>query len=155
MPPRKSSNPRNPINKSGSSSERREWVKSTLPPIFVALKLRKAIEKLLPVEHYKRLRLYFETYGCLSCRRKNKIYGANGFCKPCLGTIEKRLGKLDGKLQASVPVPQPNLADRFVRPHRTACELLADLIPRVKRRLGQTKADPKAQPRVYLGCSNS
>jgi hypothetical protein len=151
MPPKKSSSSRNPISNSRSLSERREWVKSTLPPMFVTLKLRKALEKLLPVEHYKRLRLYFETHGCLTCRRKNKIYGANGFCKPCLGTIEKRLRKLDRKLQISVPSAEPDLADRFVRPYRTACELLADLIPRVNRRLGQVKPEPKAKPRVYLG----
>jgi len=123
--------------------------------MFVTIKLRKAIEKLLPVEHHKRLRLYFDTYGCLGCRRKTMIYGANGFCKPCLGTIEKRLRKLDGKPQASVPARQPDLADQFVRPYRTACQLLSDLIPGVNRRLGQRKAEPKALPRVYLGCSNS
>jgi len=123
--------------------------------MFVTIKLRKAIEKLLPVEHHKRLRLYFDTYGCLGCRRKTMIYGANGFCKPCLGTIEKRLRKLDGKPPASVPARQPDLADQFVRPYRTACQLLSDLIPRVNRGLGQRKAEPKALPRVYLGCSNS
>lgn len=154
MPSKKSSSSRNPLSRSGFLLKSTERMKSTLPPMFVTIKLRKAIEKLLPVEHYKRLRLYFDTHGCLGCRRKTMIYGANGFCKPCLGTIEKRLRRLDGKLQASVPVRQPDLSDQFVRPHRTACELLADLIPRVKRKLGQTKAEPKAPPRVYLGCSN-
>ena len=151
MPSKKSSRPRNPLSRSGFLSASTERMKPWLSPMFVTIKLRKAIEKLLPVEHYKRLRLYFDTYGCLACRRKAMIYGANGFCKPCLGTIEKRLRILDGKLQASVPVRQPDLADQFVRPYRTACELLADLIPRVSPRLGQTKAEPKALPRVYLG----
>jgi hypothetical protein len=155
MPSKKSSSSRNPLSRSGFLSQSTERMKSTLPPMFVTIKLRKAIEKLLPVEHYRRLRLYFDTYGCLCCRRKTMIYGANGFCKPCLGTIEKRLRRLDGKLQASVPVRQPDFADRFVLPHRTARELLADLIPRVNRRLGQTKAEPKALPKVYLGCSDS
>lgn len=155
MPSKKSSSSRNPLSRSVFLSESTERMKSTLPPMFVTVKLRKAIEKLLPVEHHKRLRLYFDTYGCLGCRRKTMIYGANGFCKPCLGTIEKRLRKLDGKPQASVPARQPDLADQFVRPYRTACQLLSDLIPRVNRGLGQRKAEPKALPRVYLGCSNS
>jgi len=155
MPSEKSSSSRNPLSRSGFSSESTERMKSTLPPMFVTIKLRKAIERLLTVEHHKRLRLYFDTYGCLGCRRKTMIYGANGFCKPCLGTIEKRLRKLDGKPRASVPVREPDLADQFVRPYRTACQLLSDLIPRVNRRLGQRKAEPKALPRVYLGCSNS
>src|ERR1700739_4873981 len=147
MPSKKSSSSRNPVSRSGFISKSTEQMKSTLSPMFVTIRLRKAIEKLLPAEHYKRLRLYFDTYGCLSCRRKTMIYGANGFCKPCLGTIEKRLRRLDAKLQASVRVRQPDLADHFARPYRTACELLADLIPRVNRRLGQTKAEPKALPR--------
>lgn len=155
MSSKKSSSSRSLLSRSRFLSGSREGIKSTLPPMFVTIKLRKAIEKLLPVEHHKRLRLYFDTYGCLGCRRKTMIYGANGFCKPCLGTIEKRLRRLDAKLQASVPTRQPDLSDQFVRPHRAACELLADLIPRVNLRLGQTKAEPKALPRVYLGCSNS
>lgn len=155
MPSKKSSHSRNPLSRSGFLSESTKGIKSTLPSMFVTIKLRKAIEKLLPAEHYKRLRLYFDTYGCLGCRRKTMIYGANGFCKPCLGTIEKRLRRLDTKLKGSVPVRQPDLSDDFVRPHRAARELLADLIPGMNRRLGQTKAEPKAPPRVYIGCPNS
>ena len=155
MPPKKSSSSRNPLNRSGFLSGPTQRMKSTLPPIFLTVKLRKAIERLLPDEHYKRLRLHFDIYGCLRCRRKAMIYGANGFCKPCLRTIEIRLRKVDCKLLANAPVRQPELADQFIRPYRAACELLADLVPRVDRKLGQTKAEPKAQPRVYLGCSNS
>jgi len=151
MPSQKSAASRNPLTKSGNFSKNTGRTNSTLPPMFVTVKLRKTIEKLLPVEHHRRLREYFNTYGCLACRRKNKIHGAHGFCKPCLGTIEKRLRKLDRKLQASVPDPEPDLADRYVRPYRTASELLADLIPRLSPRLGQTRAEPKAQPKVYLG----
>jgi hypothetical protein len=155
MPPKKSLRAQHAINRNGFLHERREWVKSTLPAMFVNAKLRKAIERLLPVEHYKRLRSYFEVYGCLSCRKKNKLYGANGFCKPCLGTIEKRLRRLDRERKTRAPIPQPDLADRFVRPYRTACELLSDLVPRINPRLGQTKPEPKAQPRVYLGQQGS
>jgi hypothetical protein len=155
MPSKKPLSSRNQLSRDGLLSNSTERMKSTLSPMFVTIKLRKAIEKLLPVEHYRRLRLYFDTYGCLGCRRKTMIYGANGFCKPCLGTIEKRLRKLDLKLKASVPVRQPDFADQFVRPYRAACEMLSDLIPTVNRRLGQTKAEPKALPRVYLDCSTS
>jgi hypothetical protein len=38
----------------------------SVPPLFLTVKLRKTIERLLPVEHHQRLRRYFDIYGCLT-----------------------------------------------------------------------------------------
>ena len=68
----------------------------TVPPLFLTKKLRKTIERLLPMGHHERLRRYFDLYGCLHCSRIAVIYGANGFCRACISMIGKRIQKMLG-----------------------------------------------------------
>jgi hypothetical protein len=122
----------------------------SLPPFFLTSKVRKSIEKLLPTEHHQRLRLYFDTYGCLHCRLKNVIYGGNGFCFRCLSAIRKRLTKLDKELRARFSDPSPDMQEYYLRPYSTARHLLADLIPKLGKRSTQRKPELKAPTKVYM-----
>jgi hypothetical protein len=128
----------------------RVGARGSLPPVFLTLKVRKSIEKLLPTEHHQRLRLYFDTYGCLHCRHKDAIYGGNGFCYLCLHAIEKRLKKVDKKLRAMFSDPSADLEEEYLRPYNAARQLLADLIPKFGNRSTQKKHEPKAPTKVYM-----
>jgi hypothetical protein len=124
--------------------------KQCLPPLFVALKLRRSIERLLPEGHHRRLHLYFDTYGGLRCLRVSVLYGANGFCNNCLRTIEKRLRKIDKELQARVADPPPDPDKAYLRPYDSARQLLADLVPKMGKRSTLKKPGPKSPTNVYL-----
>src|SRR5258707_4779546 len=80
----------------------------SLPPFFLTCKVRKSIEKLLPTEHHQRLRLYFDTYGCLHCRLKNVIYGGHGVCCSCLCVINRAVGRLRKKMRDRYFDPTPD-----------------------------------------------
>ncbi len=124
--------------------------KKSLPPLFLTQKLRRSIERLLPVRHHQRLRLYFDTHGCLRCSHNNVIYGANGFCRRCLIAIEKRLRKVDRELRGRLSDPPPDLEEDYLRPYNSARELLADLVPKMGKRSTQRKPEPKSPPKVYM-----
>ena len=124
--------------------------KKSLPPLFLTMKLRRSIERLLPVGHHRRLRLYFDTYGCLRCLHNDVIYGGNGFCHRCLRTIEKRLKKVDRELLARLSDPPPDLEEAYLRPYDSARQLLADLVPKMGKRSTQRKPQPKSPPKVYM-----
>jgi len=124
--------------------------KRTLPPFFLTRKLRRSIERLLPAEHHRRLRLYFATYGCLRCQHNDVIYGGNGFCCHCLRAIAKRLKKVDKELRAKFSDPTPNLEEVYLRPYNSARQLLADLVPKMNKRSAQRKPEPKSPPKVYV-----
>jgi hypothetical protein len=125
-------------------------IRRSLPPLFLSSKLRKSIEKLLPTEHHQRLRLYFDTYGCLHCGHKNAIYGGNGFCYLCLHAIEKRLKKVDEKLRVKFSHASPDLKEAYLQPYNSARRLLADLIPKFGKRATQRKLEPKSPTKVYM-----
>lgn len=124
--------------------------RKNLPPLFLTRKLRKSMERLLPTEHHQRLRLYFDTYGCLHCRHKKVIYGGNGFCRLCLGAIGKRLRKVDKKLRTKFSDPSPDLQKEYLRPYSSARHLLADLMPDFGKRTTQRKPEPKSPTKVYV-----
>src|SRR5258707_14143645 len=79
----------------------------SLPPFFLTCKVRKSIEKLLPTEHHQRLRLYFDTYGCLHCRLKNVIYGGKGVFFLRLSAIKRGWGRVGKKKRREVYGPPP------------------------------------------------
>jgi hypothetical protein len=148
--------PEKPINshgrpaRRGVSLTRVRTKKKSLPPLFLTMKLRRSVERLLPVTHHQRLRLYFDTYGCLRCLRKNVIYGGNGFCTRCLNIIHKRLRIVDRELRARFSDPPPDLEEAYLRPYNSARQLLADLVPKMGKRSTQRKPEPKSPPKVYM-----
>lgn len=121
-----------------------------LPPMFLTKNLRKSIDRILPVEHYRRLRAYFDKYGCLRCARSSVIYGANGFCNSCIGYLEKRMRKIDKELHVKYPDLRPKLEEEYLRPYNSARDLLSDLIPKLSRRSARKRFGPKAPAKVSL-----
>jgi hypothetical protein len=122
----------------------------SVPPLFLTIKLRKAIERLLPVRHYQRLRQYFDVYGCLHCSRRKVLYGANGFCMACVSMIGKRMRKVDRELRTRKLALPPKLEETYLRPYNSARQLLVDLMPTIGKGPIRKKPEPKSPPKVYL-----
>jgi hypothetical protein len=122
----------------------------SVPPLFLTKKLRKTIERLLPIGHHQRLRQYFDIYGCLHCSRRAVVYGANGFCRLCISMLGKRIRKIDKELQARKPVPPPKLEEIYLRSYNRARQLLADLRPTIGKWPIQARPDLKTPTKVYL-----
>lgn len=122
----------------------------SVPPLFLTIKSRKAIERLLPVGHHQRLHQYFDIYGCLHCSRKKVLYGANGFCRLCINMIGKRMRKVDKELRARRPVLPPKLEETYLRPYNSARQLLADLMPKSGNGPIREKPEPKFPPKIYV-----
>jgi hypothetical protein len=133
---------------SKKSVERRDNAQS-LPPFFVTKKIRKSIEQLLPAEHHKRLRLYFETYGCIRCSQSDVLYCANGLCVRCLRTVSKRLKRVDIKLRSAAPQTE-TLEKSFLSPYLSARRLLLDLVSKPSKELHKNQRVPKSPSKVYL-----
>jgi hypothetical protein len=149
MPSDESMNSCKPIRRLGRVRPIRANMGS-VPPLFLTMKLRKAIERLLPGGYYQRLRQYFDIYGCLHCSRKNVLYGANGFCMLCISMIGKRMRKVDKELPARKPALPPKLEETYRRPYNSARQLLADLMPKIGKGLIRKKPEPKSPPKVYM-----
>ena len=144
-----SMNSRKPIRRLGRVRPIRANMGS-VPPLFLTIKLRKAIERLLPVGYYQRLRQYFDIYGCLHCSRKIVLYGANGFCMGCISMLGKRMRKVDKELRARKPTLPPKLEETYLRPYNSARQLLADLMPKIGKGPIRKKPEPKSPPKVYM-----
>jgi hypothetical protein len=149
MPSEKSMNSRKPTRRLGPVMPIRANMES-VPPLFLAIKLRKTIERLLPVGHHKRLRQYFDIYGCLRCSRNNVVYGANGFCMLCINMISKRMRKVGKELRARRPALPPKLEETYLRPYNSARQLLADLMPKIGKGPIRKNPEPKSPPKVYM-----
>jgi hypothetical protein len=149
MPSDESMNSRKPIRKFGRVRAIRANT-GGVPPLFLTIKLRKAIERLLPAGHHERLHEYFDIYGCLHCSRNNVLYGANGFCIVCISMIGKRMRKVDKELRARKPALPPKLDEIYLRPYDSARQLLADLMPNIGKTPPRKKPEPKSPPKVYL-----
>jgi hypothetical protein len=149
MPSDKSMNSRKPVRRLGQVTRIRTNMGS-VPPLFLTIKLRKTIDRLLPVGHHQRLRQYFDTYGCLHCSRNNVLYGANGFCMLCINMIGKRMRKVDKELRARTPPLPPKLEESYLRPYNSARQLLADLTTKIGKGPTRKKPERKSPPKVYL-----
>lgn len=149
MPSEKSINSRKPTRRLGLVRSIRANIQS-VPPLFLTVKLRKTIERLLPAGHHQRLRQYFDVYGCLRCSRNNVVYGANGFCMLCINMIGKRMRQVDKELRARKPALPPKLEETYLRPYNSARQLLADLMPKIGKRPIRKRPEPKSPPKIYL-----
>ena len=65
------------------------------PPWFLKKSTMRKIEGLLPYYYHKRLRFYFDLYGCIRCNRKDVLYACSGLCCSCQGMINERLRRSD------------------------------------------------------------
>ncbi len=96
-------------------------------PWFLSSALRIRVRKMVPRYYHFRLRLYYQRYGCISCKRKDKVYGSNGLCKDCERLISDRLRYADARLKRQFEREQDGAAKIFLRRLESAKQLLADL----------------------------
>ena len=96
------------------------------PPWFLNKVTMRKIDALLPYFYHKRLRLYFDLYGCIRCSRKDVVNCCSGLCLRCKGIIDSRLKRSDRKLKEEYhlgpELPSAHLLKRLT----TARDLLKD-----------------------------
>jgi len=78
---------------------------------------------------YRKMRFYFEDWGCLKCEKKGLVYGANGMCDRCAQTVQHRVARClqERCVKSSGTDARPEMCVRV----QSAKELLSDLV--VKR----------------------
>lgn len=97
------------------------------PPWFVPMDVYRRIQAMLPRFYHDRLRLYFDRYGCLRCRRKDRLYCGSGLCMACLPLIEGRLKQVDKLMKKKRVEKSSAPAERFLKGRANARLLLGDL----------------------------
>lgn len=63
-----------------------------LQPWFLPRRTCNEILRLLPPEWKKRMRYYFDDYGCMRCDRRDVPHQRCGFCEKCCRMVLRRLG---------------------------------------------------------------
>jgi hypothetical protein len=109
-----------------SSQVRKEimW-EVALQPWFLPKPLSWKIRRMLPHEYRRKMRYYFDDFGCLKCGRKSVRYGVNGFCRVCCELVVARMAFALGRRQ-KVGAKQQYASKRLQRA-AYARELLRDL----------------------------
>jgi len=115
-------------------------------PWFLPRPAWRTIIEVVPREYLMKMRDYFDRYGCISCKRRDRIYGANGMCKPCFAEVGRRLRRclkrrFGGKRELAGDAAIPELLNS----ESMARKLLRDLVPaeRAMVRSNQRKYNPK------------
>ena len=62
-----------------------------LQPWFLPRAASHKVRSLLPNDYWRKMRYYFDDYGCMRCERKVTLYGGNGLCRSCYKVILHRL----------------------------------------------------------------
>ena len=96
-------------------------------PWFVDRDTAAAIRHIIPEHVFRKMRLYFDDWGCLVCRSKGRPYGANGMCNLCTTRIHKRLAGCLKKRGLPIGIPNEELMTGDDRV-RSAKMLLSDLV---------------------------
>lgn len=58
-----------------------------LEPWFLSFEIARAVQRLIPRKYSRRMRWFFDDFGCIRCGEKKTGYGGNGFCVNCRCTI--------------------------------------------------------------------
>jgi hypothetical protein len=80
---------------------------------------------MVPNDYWRKMRYYFDDYGCLKCERKSVPYGINGLCRVCSKLILHRIGF--ALASRKMPGAKPQYTDQQIRRIAYAHELLKDL----------------------------
>ena len=115
--------------RSRSKSKRRLLEEIFLQPWFLDVRRAAAIRRMVPDHFVRKMRFYFEDWGCLVCETKRRRYGSNGMCHVCTHRVQKRLFECLKRRHVTVrraPLPT-RLMDEIARV-RSARMLLSDLV---------------------------
>src|SRR5271156_6233645 len=63
-------------------------------PWFLSWRTARTITSLVPADYRKRMRDYFDDYGCMRCGRLDVPYQSNAMCRTCMATVRGRLTTL-------------------------------------------------------------
>ena len=102
-----------------------------LAPWFVSKDAIYQLRRILPPAYHRRFSTYFERYGCIRCRRKDRVYGASGLCLPCHGLIDDRLKRCDEILKGTLRQPPDDGREEYLRRVSSARKLSVDHVPTV------------------------
>lgn len=104
-----------------------------LQPWFVGRDCAEAIRRIVPEDFARKMRFYFDDWGCLVCGSKRRRYECNGMCHACAHRTKKRLLGCLKKRRTEIAAVRNGattpLMDEMVRV-RTARLLLSDLARR-------------------------
>jgi len=116
-----------PTKQKASRSEHENMVmcEAAMQPWFLPKPLCWKINSMIPHEYRRKMRYYFDDFGCLRCGRKTASYGFNGFCRVCCGLVVNRMAFAFGRRQ-EVGVKK-EYAEQQLRKVTLADELLRDL----------------------------
>lgn len=79
-------------------------------PWFLSSDIANEIRVLIPPGYQRKMRDYFDNFGCMSCHRADRLYGGNGMCHLCETKIRTRIRKcIQRRLDGSVEIVQPDL----------------------------------------------
>src|SRR5882757_7326056 len=83
---------KNPSKKLGEKAHRNPAMsEDVLQPWFLPRALSRKIRGMVPNDYWRKMRYYFDDYGCLKCERKSVPYGINGLCRVCYKLILHRI----------------------------------------------------------------
>src|SRR6266446_948888 len=117
---------KNPSKKLGKKAQYNSSMsEDVLQPWFLPRPLCRKIRSMVPNDYWRKMRYYFDDYGCLKRARKTVQYGINGLCRVCYKLILHRISfALAGRRKAGV---KPQYSAQQLRRIAYAHELLRDL----------------------------
>src|SRR5258706_4041920 len=96
-----------------------------LQPWFLPRALSRKIRSMVPNDYWRKMRYYFDDYGCLKCEQKSVPYGLNGLCRACYKLILHRIAfALGSRAKAAV---KPQYSAQHLHRIAYAHQLLRDL----------------------------
>ena len=111
--------------KNRPTSERENIVmgEAGMQPWFLPKPLCWKIGSMLPQKYRRKMRYYFDDFGCIRCGQKTAAYGFNGFCKVCCELVVNRMAFAVGRRQdvgtkkkyAEQQLQRAALADQLLR----------------------------------------
>ena len=105
------------------------------------------LSAIVPRSYFERMRVYFELYGCLVCRRRREAYFSSGMCRRCTVRVQDRLRRCVRVLAKRQSEAVQPVSNEMVFRVRSARALLADL--KATRPIGPRHLiGPHAVPRV-------
>lgn len=92
-----------------------------LQPWFLPNRVMYAIYALIPPDYWKKMRYFFDDYGCIICGKEHD-YHANGMCRSCFNRTRKKIAQsVKRRLQAE---PKRRLDLILLSQHKLAKKLL-------------------------------
>jgi len=97
-----------------------------LQPWFLPKRIADAIVGMVPPGFHKKMRYYFDDYGCMICGRDTR-YHSNGMCMVCYCRVLRRLKKSVKRRAPKKPDKRLDLV--LFRQQKLAKSLLQDFVP--------------------------